>query len=36
MVGSKKRYSIVEVFDMIERYDRIINKPRQVELADFE
>ena len=35
MVGSKRRYSITEVLDMIERYDRIINKTRQAQLQDF-
>lgn len=35
MRGSKRRYSITEILDMIERYDRIINKARQAELQDF-
>lgn len=35
MVGSKKRYSITEILDMIERYDRIINQVRQAQLQDF-
>lgn len=35
IVGSKKRYSITQVLDMIERYDRIINQVRQAELQDF-
>lgn len=35
IAGSKKRYCLTQVFDMIERYDRIINKARQAELQDF-
>jgi len=35
IAGSNRRHSIVEVFDMTERYDRIINRPKQAELEDF-
>lgn len=34
--GSPRRYSIIELFDMLDRYDRAVNKAKRAEVADLE